>query len=289
MKQCLACQAAYESTDRACPHCGATPAVIDGFDSYAPDLAHYGGGFEASHFAELARLEDGNFWFRARNRLILWALKTYAPGFKSFLEVGCGTGFVLSGVAARFPDATLMGSDIFTEGLTFAAGRLPSVQLIQMDARQIPFVAEFDAIGAFDVIEHIEEDTQVLAQIRKALRPEGHIILTVPQHRWLWSAIDDHACHRRRYSAAEIAGKLATAGFHVVRTTSFVTSLLPAMMLSRMLPKRSGAEFDPITELKVTPLMNTMFEEILNLEIAGIAWGMSYPAGGSRLVVAKRV
>ena len=42
-----------------------------------------------------------------------------------------------------------------------------------MDARQIPFEKEFDLIGAFDILEHVEEDELVLKQMYKACKPGG--------------------------------------------------------------------------------------------------------------------
>lgn len=72
----------------------------------------------------------------------------------------------------------------------------------QMDARAIPAEAVFDLIGAFDVIEHIEEDEAALAAIHRALAPGGVAIIAVPQHPWLWSEADDVAHHARRYSRA---------------------------------------------------------------------------------------
>ena len=288
MKQCLACNASFEASIRECPQCGAGPAKVDGFDAYAPEMAHDGGGFEAGYFSILADLESANFWFRSRNRLILWALKTYAPRMNSYLEVGCGTGFVLSGVADAFPGANLNGSEIFTDGLAFAASRLPSVRLMQMDARRIPFVDEFDVVGAFDVLEHIDQDGEVLKQIHKSLKPNGYVVMTVPQHAWLWSAVDEYARHERRYSATGIHSKLDSANFHIVKSTSFVTSLLPLMMLSRKLPKQGKTVFDPLAEFRINPLVNRVLETLMNLEIAGIGLGFSYPVGGSRLVVAKK-
>ncbi len=158
MKRCLACNTLYVSSLADCSICGFKPLLVDGFYAYAPDLAHGGGGFKSSYFSDLARLEEANFWFQSRNQLILWALEEYCQNFQSFLEIGCGTGYVLSGVSKLFPHSTLQGSEIFIAGLGFAAARLPTVNLMQMDARDIPFQEEFDVIGAFDVLEHIEED-----------------------------------------------------------------------------------------------------------------------------------
>src|ERR1700761_8800755 len=182
MKLCLFCSFAFPSNQRHCPSCGAAPREVDGFEAYAPDMALEGGGFKASYFSELAQLETKNFWFRARNKLLMWALGKYASSAESILEIGCGTGFVLSGIAKEFPATKLYGSEIFADGLAFASQRAPNAKLMQMDARHIPFVEEFDVIGAFDVLEHIKEDQTVLQQISAALKPNGLFLGTVPQH-----------------------------------------------------------------------------------------------------------
>ena len=290
MKHCLSCHAYYASSITDCPTCGFGPVLVDGFHAYAHDLAHGSSGFKSSYFSELAHLEEANFWFRSRNRIILWALEEYCPNFRSYLEIGCGNGYVLAGVSKLFPHATLHGSEIFTAGLGFAASRLPAVNLMQMDARNIPFAEEFDVIGAFDVLEHIEEDERVLGQIHAALMPHGFMLLTVPQHTWLWSSLDEYACHIRRYAASGLHKKIEAAGFQIVRTTSFVTALLPAMVLSRFFRrKRTADRFDATAELKISPWLNSIFGKILDAELACIKKGINLPVGGSRLVVARKI
>lgn len=290
MNRCLACGARYASSMRNCAVCDRGPELINGFDAYAPGMAYEGGGFKSDYFAELANLEEANFWFRSRNQLILWAIEKYAPNFQSLLEIGCGTAYVLSGVSKKFPHATLSGSEIFLAGLGFAAARLPAVKFMQMDARTIPFENEFDVVGAFDVVEHIKEDEEVLSQIHACLKPEGVVFLTVPQHAWLWSAADDYACHERRYAAADLHRKIRTAGFQLLRSTSFVTSLLPAMMVSRFFQRRTSTEnFDASAELKISPWLNHLFWKILSFERTLIQKGLNFPVGGSRLIVAKKI
>ena len=290
MKRCLTCGGTFPSESSICPGCSAEPCNVDGLTAYAPDLAHAGGGFKADYFADLARLEAGNFWFQSRNKLILWALGKYSPQFRSFLEIGCGTGYVLSGIADTYPDRELHGSEIFTAGLAFAAARQPSINFMQMDARNIPFVEEFEALGAFDVLEHIEEDEQVLGQMHKVLKQDGIILLTVPQHSWLWSSIDEYACHVRRYSAKELHVKVEASGFEILRSTSFVSSLLPAMFASRLLQKKSLTKDTDVTaELRISPWLNYLFTKLLGAEIAMIRSGVDFPLGGSRLVVARKL
>ncbi|MEL5850229.1 MAG: methyltransferase domain-containing protein, partial [Candidatus Igneacidithiobacillus chanchocoensis] len=256
---------------------------------FAPARARDSSGFKQDYFAELARLEAGNFWFRARNRLIIWALCCYFPAASRFFEIGCGTGFVLSGIKQALPNMALWGSEISCVGLKFASSRLQGAMLLQMDARQIPFENEFDVIGAFDVLEHIEEDEAVLRQLHQALVPGGGVILTVPQHRFLWSRQDEYACHVRRYSRRELVAKVMRAGFLVEKAVSFMSLLLPLMMASRLRKSIPAADFDPLSELRFGRLTNAALERIMNLELLFIRLGLPMPAGGSLLVVAKKV
>jgi SAM-dependent methyltransferase len=160
---------------------------------------------------------------------------------------------------------------------------------MQMDARAIPFQDEFDAVGAFDVLEHIEEDERTLAECRRALRPGGTLLVTVPQHPRLWSNADAYAHHVRRYTRRELTAKLARAGFELRRVTSFVTLLLPAMAVSRILERRSRRPFDPVVEHQRSARVAGPLEAVMRLETMLIRRGVSLPAGGSLLAVARRV
>ena len=245
-------------------------------------------GFKTRYFKELAELEADNFWFRSRNRIILWALDRYSPELNSFLEIGCGTGFVISGIAKQFPGMqALWRASTWKKGWCMPGSGCLLLNSSQMDARCIPYESELDAIGAFDVLEHIEEDEAVLRQIYKALKPGGYLFITVPQHHWLWSAVDECACHVRRYAANELHDKVRRAGFEIVRTTSFVSTLLPAMYLSRLLQQsKMDLGMDAVAELRINPVLNTIFEWFLQFELALIRAGVSLPAGGSRLLIA---
>lgn len=247
------------------------------------------GGFNADRFEYLATVEASNFWFRARNRIIIWFIQRYAPRFESFMEIGCGTGFVLKGIIEHFGERQYFGTEYMSEGIAVAAKRLPRANIFQMDARKIPFSEKFDLIGSFDVIEHIDDDRKVLAEIYSALKPGGLVVLTVPQHRWLWSRRDVHAHHVRRYERDELHGKLEEAGFELVRSTSFVFFLLPLLALSRFLErKRVGVELDTNKELNPHWAINRLFESVILLELCLIRLGVNFPYGTSRIVVGRK-
>jgi len=242
--------------------------------------------FTPEEFESLYRLEQNYFWFHARIRLILWAFERYGKGCSNFLEIGCGTGAVLSAIAQTRPDVAAWGSEACLEGLQFARTRVDPARLLQMDARQIPFVDEFDAIGMFDVIEHIEEEQRVLSQVNRALKPDGLLFITVPQHRFLWSPADQHAGHVRRYGRSELLRKVEQAKFRVVRCTSFVSLLFPLLLISRFL--RKHRKYDGLAEYRVSRGLNKLLELAMDTERAAIRLGATFPFGGSLLMVARR-
>lgn len=285
---CLACGADRPGANGHCPGCGSKIALINGFETFAPETAQAKSGFDPRRFGFLSAIQDKNFWFRGRNELLAWALNSCFPDARSLLEIGCGSGAVLDHLSRSCPQLqTLAGSDAHVEGLRFAAERLGKrAHIFQMDARRIPFRQEFDVIGCFDVIEHIQEDALVLAAIYRAVAPGGGVILTVPQHRLLWSRHDEVARHIRRYGARELTAVVAGAGFRIALLTSFVTLLLPVMLASRMLERIRP---QPETEgLQVGGAPNQILYRIMRFERALIARGLRLPVGGSLLLVARR-
>jgi SAM-dependent methyltransferase len=166
--------------------------------------------------------------------------------------------------------------------------RVPGARLIQMDVCDIPFEDEFDVIAAFDVLEHVEDDRLALSQVCTATRPGGVVILTVPQHPFLWSAIDDHSYHKRRYGREDLVEKVRSAGFELRRVTSFVTFLLPMMLLSRLTQALRGPDADPLREFKLHPRVGKVLGRIMSAERFLIGLGCSFPVGGSLLLVAGK-
>ena len=113
--------------------------------------------YEPHDLRILAGLEERHFWFRARRRIIVDALKRHFPNMRDYLEIGSGTGYVARGIAEAFPQCRVVASDPLAEG----AG-------LRVDVRDIPFENAFDVIGAYDVLEHIPDDRSALGQIWKA-------------------------------------------------------------------------------------------------------------------------
>jgi len=242
--------------------------------------------FPSSAFRYLAAAESKHWWFRTRNQLIIWILRSKARKIRNFLEVGCGTGFVISGIAKVFPSLELEASEYFEDGLVFARQRLPQCRFHQLDATAMAEVDAYDCIGTFDVIEHIDADERVLSNFNRALRTGGFLLLTVPQHPWLWSAADDYAHHVRRYTVQELRRKILNAGFRIEYCSSFVSLLLPLMALRRL--STHNQNYNPDDEFKISPLLDAALYLVMQLELLLLRLGLRFPAGGSLLLLARK-
>jgi SAM-dependent methyltransferase len=285
MRMCLVCAHSFES-GWTCPRCSFAPSERgDGVLVFEDERRD---GFEGEFFEELAALEAGNFWFRSRNRLIAWALATYGRADPTVFEVGCGNGFVLAGLREANSGLRAAGGELFAEGLDIARRRLPGIPLYQLDIRRLPFDSEFDVVGAFDVLEHVAEDDLALHEVFRATKPGGILLLTVPQHAWLWSAADEHAHHQRRYAKGALLSQLRAAGFEIVHSTAFIALLLPLLLLARMRRRKVDDSYDPLVELRLDGFVNNALELVTSLELAFTKRRLSWPLGGSLLVVARR-
>lgn len=245
-------------------------------------------GYDQGLFSVVAEVERTSFWYGSRSELIAWALYRHFPRAETLLEVGCGTGVVLETLHRRLPALRISGSDLFPEALEHARRLVPAATFSQVDARALPYESQFDVTCAFDVLEHVNEDDAVLAGMMRATVPGGGLIVTVPQHRWLWGPMDELAHHVRRYRRGELLDKIRRAGFRIELATSFVSLLLPAMAATRMRLRLRPGPVDLAAQLVPGRALNAVLLRVMDLERGLIGRGLRFPAGGSLLVVARK-
>ncbi len=105
--------------------------------------------------------------------------------FNNLLDVGCGTGNLLSRISSKY-EVKIAGVDISPDRLEIARDKLGEKADLRVgDSENLPFDDEcFDVITCTDSFHHYPHPGNVLIEFKRILKPEGHIIiadLSVPQ------------------------------------------------------------------------------------------------------------
>ena len=238
-------------------------------------------------YHDFLRVEQSHWWFQARREILFDVVERFLPSGKAFLDVGSGTGLFLEQLATKYQ---AFGLDASETAVRMCHERgLGSVILGTIDDARGAHGSAFDAVGFFDVIEHLDDDVAALTGARELLRPGGVVIVSVPAYMFLWSDHDALNQHRRRYIAAQLKDVLQRAGFEIELLTYFNSLLFPIAATHRIAKKIGGAsnqsEFAPLP-----PSLNTLFRRIFALERGivrrcgprGMPFGLSILAVGRR-------
>ena len=245
----------------------------------------YPEGDHATCFA----LEDSSFWFRHRNRCIVAAVNRHRPnGF--ILDIGGGNGYVARALIDAGFETVLLEPGPDGAQNARRVRQIPDVICSSLEDAELRD-GTVPAVGMFDVIEHIEDDRGVVAEVHRILRPGGWFYITVPAFNWLWSGADAEALHFRRYSQSTMRAALADR-FDLAYLTTLFERLVPAFFLARTLPyafglrgrsRRFQAQHQPGGATGTVWL-----ERLLAHEVRRIEAGRSLRWGSTLLVVARR-
>ncbi|MBZ0111838.1 MAG: methyltransferase domain-containing protein [Thermoanaerobaculia bacterium] len=183
----------------------------------------------------------------AYRRRLLQLLEFLAPSPSDrILDLGCGLGSFLA-VLHRL-GVVPIGVDLSLSRTLQAGSAVTEARLAVGDALQTPFAdAIFDKIVLGELIEHLEDDLAALREVRRLLRPEGVLVLSVPHadypfwwdpvariRTWLGarplrtgSYVGIWFGHRRLYRPAELVERVEQAGFDVQRIEGSTRRCLP--------------------------------------------------------------
>ena len=191
---------------------------------------------EEADYRTTFELEEHNWWFVGMRDVSLAVLDdglrtaSSRAGRPLILDIGCGTGIMLTHLARR---GHAVGLDISATGLAFCRQRHAD-GLVLASGAVLPFPDDcFDAVTAFGVVEHIEDDRAALAEWHRVLRPDGTLVLLTSAYRWLWSGHDVSNHHYRRYVRPKLRTLLHEAGFDIELASYANAALFPAVAAAR--------------------------------------------------------
>jgi SAM-dependent methyltransferase len=234
---------------------------------------------------EMFALEDRHWWFLGKRLLVAALLSSTDLRGRRVLDVGCGTGGVLSALGA---DAVAVGVDRSRAALTYCRRR-GIRNLACADGDKLPFApGSFDVVTMLDVLEHFADEAALLASVRALLAPGGTLLVSVPAFQFLWSAHDEVLQHVRRYTAGRLERVLAAADLVVERVTyTNVVAFAPAVVVRGIIGRfRRGGGATDFSEQDA--FVNEALLATYRMEAAAIRRGRRLPVGLSVAAVVRR-
>jgi SAM-dependent methyltransferase len=247
--------------------------------------------FYKTYFA----IEKDHWLMKVRRRIVRDQLEKYArvllapPGeaAKKILDFGSGSGFLVNELQKQGIDA--YGVDNSAEAISY--GTSLDIKNLSVLANKSPLHfadGYFDCVLAMDVLEHLPEEQYVLSELKRVLKKDGVLVITVPAYMFLWGRQDEVSQHFRRYTMGRIIEVIRTSGdFDILKRSYFNTFLFPLVALVRMGSwllnhKGQGSDFEMNNKL-----LNMLFFAIFDLE-RRILRVLNYPFGVSILLVLKK-
>jgi SAM-dependent methyltransferase len=237
-------------------------------------------------YQQMAELDQRHWWYRARREVLAALIQREVPlpAKARILEIGCGTGHNLE-MLGRLGRVDALELD--DEARAIAEKRLgrkamsaPLPELSGVKDRH------YDLIGAFDVIEHIDDDAAAVASIAAKLKKGGTFVMTVPAHQWMWSAHDVVNHHRRRYSKKALKRLIEGSPLRLQKVGYFNSLLFPLAVAERLASKLRGKD-DADVKLPPAPL-NSALESTFRAE-RHLVGRLPLPPGLSLFAVASAI
>jgi len=234
-------------------------------------------------YEDMYKTEEKHWWHRAKRRIVGRFITSYCHEKNpNILDVGCGTG---KNMDALQKQGDVWGIDISQEALLYCKKR-GLTQIKKGSAENIPFDSEiFDVVCALDVLEHVD-DISAVKEIKRIIKNNGYIIITVPAFDWLWSKWDEVLHHKRRYTKETLSELLRAEGFTIKKNTYMHSFLVVPIFLMRKIKERQKKHYDSDFQINNNG-MNIFFSGLSKLE----QWWINrydMPFGTSVLCIAQK-
>lgn len=191
-------------------------------------------------------LDIENYWFR-RHQVVYQRLAPRCAGLE-VLEAGCGEGYgadLIAAVARR-----VVAVDYDAAAVAHVRARYPRVEVMQANLAELPLPdASVDIVVNFQVIEHLWDQPQFVAECARVLRPSGLLMVSTPNRITFSPGRDTpiNPFHTRELNAAELTELLVGAGFAEVS----VSGLHHGARLREMDARHGGSIIDAQIALAV--------------------------------------
>lgn len=204
---------------------------------------------------------------QARYRLIAEIIRKYELS-GSLLDVGCGLGQLLSKIRKDFPDrfSKFCGMDFSEEAIKAISNKGVADDLFIGDIRnQNTFKGKsFDVVICSEVLEHIADYKKATANLSQLVRPQGHLVITVPYSAKYWTRHDDFSGHIRRFEKRQIENELEGCKFTILE--SFVWGAFFYNLYYKLLARAKPQELMSSKNILIKKIASSILQHLFTID-----------------------
>ena len=204
-----------------------------------------------------------HFWIRRRFEVMRRLADSVLRDSSSVAEIGCGNGLLQREVEDYY-GIPVAGFELNEVALQKNVSRLSPLYCYNIHERKSEFRAHFDLLFLFDVLEHIENESEFLQSVKFHLAESGTLLINVPAHQCFFSDYDRAAGHVRRYSMAGLENLAERNGLVASAFTYWGLPLVPLLLVRKVMTierSNGNAGFDA-----GSPTMNRLLSFVARCE-----------------------
>ena len=148
------------------------------------------------------------------------------------LDVGAGSGFFSRYLLSHSSAQEAWCVDVSYEGDADSCEAGKELYF----RRSIEFV-DADLVLLMDVLEHVDDDVELLKEYAKKVPRGSRFLISVPAFQFLWSGHDDFLDHKRRYTLHQLKDVVASAGLRVKSGSYYFGMVFPIATTLRLANK----------------------------------------------------
>lgn len=204
---------------------------------------------------------NSHWYYRAK----LAALKKLVAGLPAgeVLDVGAGSGFF---ARALLTDTAMTGAVCVDPNYAQDSDEIVAGKPLRF--RRSVAASDASLVLMMDVIEHVPDDRQLVADYVDLVPRGTRFVVSVPAFAWLWSDHDVYLEHYRRYTLRQLETVLAAAGLTIEQGHYFYGAVLPLVWAARQLQRAKPKDAAPKTDLRPhSRLVNTVLHAVSRAEV----------------------
>lgn len=173
------------------------------------------------------------------NRFLRVLIREHAGSAKTALDFGAGIGTFSNSVELPPQQIHCVEPDVASQGhLSVKNFRAHS------DIKEVEDCS-IDYVFSLNVLEHIEDDAAAMNELYRVIKPGGRLLIYVPAFMALYTSMDSHVGHHRRYRLSGLKKLVSKAGFEIEKSAYFDALGFFATLVFKLFDKPEPAPLSP--------------------------------------------